>query len=514
MTGAGRLICGVGWLCIVSFAAPAYAGKPTREYLELQHAAAFEAAHGSMERAYTLALKLYALAPDIEYASYATACYAARLGKTDEAFAWLKKAADLGFAWPDAVQANRDLESLHDDPRWQPFVDRIQANSDLEIREMESRRPNPDPAAAPAFKSYRKLAAAFDQRRDALANDRWRMSRKAAGKAALALQDEREAALHKYIDEHPDAKDREDAAWDAASRRSIFQFPFALKTNWGDAGTQGVEQLDAFLAGYPSTRHRAEALTLRAFAVFHIREKSAPNDRPYRTEDLKTLSASLGEVARQFYGSTAGGTALAWRLIVADVAATGGVTPEMREMRGQLETVYARDRDVQRLLDTAGRGVISRMDGFDGFDGTDLSGQRWNAARFAGKVTLVDYWATWCGPCVGELPTLRKIWGLFQPQGVQMLGVSLDTDSLTGFVAWLRENEVAWPQISDGKGFGSPLARKFKVRSIPFTVLIGPDGRVAATNLRGDDLIARIRELVEAQRVAVAPREEIPLSGP
>ena len=112
-------------------------------------------------------------------------------------------------------------------------------------------------------------------------------------------------------------------------------------------------------------------------------------------------------------------------------------------------------------------------------------------------MTLIDFWATWCGPCVGELPTIRKAWSAYHDKGLAVIGVSLDFDDRAAFQGWLARNDVAWPQIWDGKGFSTPLAKRYEVHGIPFTVLVNRDGRVTDVNLRGDALLARIKVLLD-----------------
>ncbi len=378
----------------------------------------------------------------------------------------------------------------------------MKAISDRETRLMQARRPDPDLALAPTFKSCRKLVATFDRKAAALEQDRWRLSNSAHEAARIALSDERYAAGRRYVDDHPSAKDRQDAAWDAVSHRpwliyAHYLYPYYLGLRWGDAGLQVLEEMDAFVAANPTSPHRAEALTYRAFASFHVRPEGGSQDVPWSDEDLQALESSLGQIARQFSGTTPGGLALAWRLIIADKLSVDAVKPDMRAMRTELETTYAKNKEVGEALASQGRAALLRMDGLDTFDGTDLSGRRWNAASFAGKVTLIDFWATWCMPCVAEIPTVRQAWTSFHESGLQILGVSLDMENRKSFEAWLRSNEVSWPQLWDGKGFETPLVRKFRINSIPFTVLVGPDGRVADVDLRGDQLVSRIRDLIE-----------------
>ncbi len=127
---------------------------------------------------------------------------------------------------------------------------------------------------------------------------------------------------------------------------------------------------------------------------------------------------------------------------------------------------------------------------------TSTDGKEIDLSKMKDKVILVDFWATWCGPCVAEMPHVISTYAKYKDAGFEVVGISLDSDraALDEFVA---EKGMTWPQYFDGKGWDNDIARSFGISGIPATFLIGKDGKIAGSNLRGSALEEAVAELVK-----------------
>ena len=127
---------------------------------------------------------------------------------------------------------------------------------------------------------------------------------------------------------------------------------------------------------------------------------------------------------------------------------------------------------------------------FKALDGTEV-----DLAAMKDKVVLVDFWATWCGPCRAELPSVKAAYDKFHAKGFEIVGISLDDDR-EKLDAFIKKEALPWPQHFDGQGWQNELGQKFGITGIPATFLIGKDGKIAATDLRGAALGATVEQLL------------------
>jgi thiol-disulfide isomerase/thioredoxin len=132
---------------------------------------------------------------------------------------------------------------------------------------------------------------------------------------------------------------------------------------------------------------------------------------------------------------------------------------------------------------------------FPNFSETDFAGQPLSLAGLKGKVVLVDFWATWCRPCVADLPNVAAAYEKYHDKGLEVVGISLD-ESKEALTKFLAAKKCAWPQFFDGKGWDNKLGQQYGIRSIPATYLLDKDGKIIAKDLHGEELTQAIAKAI------------------
>ncbi|MCI6448398.1 MAG: TlpA family protein disulfide reductase, partial [Prevotella sp.] len=112
------------------------------------------------------------------------------------------------------------------------------------------------------------------------------------------------------------------------------------------------------------------------------------------------------------------------------------------------------------------------------------------------KYTLIDFWASWCGPCRAEMPTVVKAYNLYHKKGFEVVGVSFDNNK-AAWVKAIAQLKLSWPHMSDLKGWECAASSVYNVKGIPANVLVDSQGTIVAKNLRGENLLNELAKLMK-----------------
>ena len=177
--------------------------------------------------------------------------------------------------------------------------------------------------------------------------------------------------------------------------------------------------------------------------------------------------------------------------------------PDVNKLADVLEHTILRAEGEKKFQESLGKEFL--------FSGTFIDGSEYNAKDYAGKVVLIDFWATWCGPCCAELPNVKKAYAAYHDKGFEVIGVTCDDPAKENeFKDFLTENQIPWKQMFDSmavvpgqqtkSGAAVTVSEYYGINGIPCPVLIGKDGKVLSLNARGPELEKLLTQIFDSEK--------------
>ncbi|MCE2974524.1 MAG: AhpC/TSA family protein [Sediminibacterium sp.] len=254
-------------------------------------------------------------------------------------------------------------------------------------------------------------------------------------------------------------------------------------------GSDASAQLHAFFENY---RQQDSAMASCFIRLDSLQKTNAPDSivLPCRQERDRRMG-DLNALVTNFINKSESPAA---RIYAIGIASRTLKKEELQQLAKASVNKFPEHRSLKKIstmLSVAAQPAPSEnsLDNTEAPDFTlpDPNGKMISLKSFRGKYVLVDFWASWCGPCRQENPTVVAAFNRFKDKNFTVLGVSLD-DNKAKWLKAVQDDKLTWTHVSDLKQWESIVVPMYQIQGIPFNVLVDPNGKVIASELRGEDL--------------------------
>jgi len=212
-----------------------------------------------------------------------------------------------------------------------------------------------------------------------------------------------------------------------------------------------------------------------------------------KTDELAKLAAMRAALFIEVFNEPEKGVVMLKQLETnyPDTATAQGIAQVISKLEAQIEA-RAASAAIRKSL------VVGSV--FPDFSVKDIDGQPLSIVKYRGNVLLVDFWATWCGPCLREMPDIIQAYNQYHNKGFEIIGVSLDREmDQAKLIDFIKQNDMPWQQFYDGKLWANELAVKYGVESIPTSYLLDREGKIIAVQPHGPALELTIENALAAK---------------
>jgi len=432
---------------------------------------------GNVDSAVAEFAKVSALVQTGVTREYHTACAYARTGNADEAFNWLNQLVANGFDQPENLSYDQDFASILEDPRFETILQKAGENAKKLSAVLAQGMP--DYAEPPqAFATEEEFETWYNEQRQLIRSHGGVWTATAYRTAMIDLSAKKLASLKALKVDDPEFDYGLERVREASGLASMYE-------PWGVISDLVLSEIDSYTSGTPSDAGLAEA-NYRAGLALAMQYGEDDDNRSAGFAKAETYLEKVTEGTEYFGAAQTLSVLNKLRSPNADEASLGA------ELISAVEK-YGEDPIAYRVLSTQYGANTVRLTWPIEIDKPDIDNKQVKLSDYKGKALLIDFWATWCGPCRAELPNLLEQYKEYHPRGFEVLSISADFDSRTSlddYRQWIGDQGMNWRHIYDGQGWQTPLIKDYFVSSIPAPFMVGADGSLVAWGeaCRGQEL--------------------------